>query len=481
MIKSGSSTSHDERTSDGDEGGAVNRENTSPRIIVFALWLLIFSVASQAIIIAPILPRIAEQLAVPEALLGTLITSYAVMVGVFSLVTGPISDRYGRRDILLVGTALMTVSLALHGLASDFASLFAVRALAGVAGGILNGAAVAYVGDYFPRERRGWANGWVFSGFAAGAIAGIPLGTLLAEQFGFRWPFLAFAITVGVAFVLVLTMVPQPDVDRTDRLTVRSALGNYAELLGRRDVAAATVVFLIMFLANSMYIAFLPTWLETTLGATGGAIAGIFFFGGIASALAGPRAGQLSDRIGRKPLIVGASLAIAALMLVTSVVAINIWAVYVLFFLVMGLFASRGTPFQTLMTEMVASDRRGSFMSLTVGVGQFGNGFGGAVAGAAYATVGYPATTVIGAASMLVIAGLVWRYLPETVSEREPTVVTETYDSLVAVLHRQVPDAIYGPCHEAGHIDRESKRIGGPIDDDRDEDGSTACRSATKQ
>ena len=432
----------------------VNRENTNPRIIVFALWLLIFSVASQAIIIAPILPRIAEQLVVSEALLGTLITSYAVMVGVFSLITGPISDRYGRRDILLAGTALMTVSLALHGLAWNYTSLLAVRALAGVAGGILNGAAVAYVGDYFPRERRGWANGWVFSGFAAGSIAGIPLGTVLAEQFGFRWPFLAFALTVAVAFVLVFTMVPQPDVAHTDHLTVRSALGNYAELLGRKDVAAATVVFLVMFLANSMYIAFLPTWLEASLGVTSGAIAGIFFFGGIASVLAGPRAGQLSDRVGRKPLIIGASLGIAVLMLLTSIVAVNIWAVYVLFFFVMGLFASRGTPFQTLMTEMVSGDRRGSFLSLTVGVGQFGNGLGGAVAGAAYATVGYPATTVIGAASMVLIAVLVWRFLPETVSTSEPMIVSEARNSIGAFLHRQVPDTMYGPCHEAGHTDR---------------------------
>ena len=256
---------------------------------------------------------------------------------------------------------------------------------------------------------------------------------LLAEQFGLRWPFLAFALSVGVAFVLVFAMVPQPDVAHTDHLTVRSALGNYAELLGRKNVAAATVVLLVMFLSNSMYIAFLPTWLEASLGVTGGAIAGIFFSGGIASVLAGPRAGQLSDHVGRKPLIIGASLGIAVLILLTSVVAANIWAVYVLFFFVMVLFASRGTPFQTLMTEMVSGDRRGSFLSLTVGIGQFGNGLGGAAAGAAYATVGYPATTVIGEASMVLIAVLVWRFLPDTVSTNEPTIVSEARSSIGAL------------------------------------------------
>ena len=54
-----------------------------PGLILFALWLLIFSASSQIIIIAPILPVIGIQLNMPEALQGVLVTSYAVMVGIF--------------------------------------------------------------------------------------------------------------------------------------------------------------------------------------------------------------------------------------------------------------------------------------------------------------------------------------------------------------------------------------------------------------
>ncbi|MFC7189764.1 MFS transporter [Halocatena marina] len=104
-------------------------------------------------------------------------TAYAFAVGVFALIAGPVSDRIGRRRILLIGTTLMTIALAAHGFVESFASLFAVRAFAGGAGGVLNGAAIAYIGDYFPRERRGWASGWVLSGLAAGQIAGVPLGS----------------------------------------------------------------------------------------------------------------------------------------------------------------------------------------------------------------------------------------------------------------------------------------------------------------
>ncbi len=430
----------------------MTNEKRADYAVIFVLWLLVFVVASQALIIAPILPRIAEQLAAPEAVLGTLITSYAVAVGVFSLIVGPISDHVGRRRILLVGTALLTVSLAAHGLAWDFGSLLAVRGLAGIAGGVLNGAAVAYVGDYFPREKRGWANGWVFSGFAAGQIAGIPLGAILAEQLGFRVPFLLFALLMAATFVLVWALVPKPDVQLADgKLSFGSAVGAYATLLRRPEIAAATVVFVVMFMGNALYTTYLPTWLEATLGMSGTAIGAMFFVGGIANVLAGPQAGILSDRVGRKRVIVTASIGIAVVMFATPFLAVGVFAVYTLFFVVMGLFASRATPFQTMLTELVSGDQRGSLMSLTVGIGQVGSGIGGALAGGAYVAVGYDGTTTIAAGAMVLIVVLVWRYLPETAQIEEVEGRNARADTPTEIARGQTHDAFCGPTAEGGY------------------------------
>ena len=123
--------------------------------ILFALWLLVFSASSQLMIVVAMLPAIGEQLSISTARQGLLVSSYAVMVGVFALVAGPISDKIGRRRMLLAGSGLMTAALALHAVVDSYAMLLTVRTLAGVAGGALSGAAVSYVGDYFPYERRG--------------------------------------------------------------------------------------------------------------------------------------------------------------------------------------------------------------------------------------------------------------------------------------------------------------------------------------
>ncbi len=393
----------------------MSRERAAgPNLILFALWLMVFVASSQVMLISPILPRVGEQLGIPQGLLGTLVTADAVMVGVFALVAGPISDKLGRRAILLMGTGLMSVALALHALAFDYASLLAARAFAGMAGGVLSGSAVAYVGDYFPYNRRGWAGGWVMSGIAVGQIVGVPLGAVLAAERGFRLPFLVFAAVAAAAWLLIWRVVPQPDVARyAGRLTVGGALRGYAELLRRREIAVAAGVFVLMFMGNALYITFFPTWLERAVGATPRQVASLFLVGGIASVLSGPRAGKLSDQVGRKRLIVGASLGVAALMVLTTPAVRTVWSAYPLFFVAMILFAARMGPFQALLTALVPSERRGALMSLTVGLGQMGFGAGSAAAGVVYERWGFASSTAVGAALVLLMSALAWRALPE--------------------------------------------------------------------
>jgi predicted MFS family arabinose efflux permease len=383
-------------------------------LILFALWLLVFASGSQVMLIAPIFPRIREQLEVAEAALGTLVAVDAIMLGSMALVAGPISDRIGRRRILLVGSGLMTIALALHAAASGYVSLLVVRAMAGAAGGVLSGAAVAYIGDHFPYQRRGWANGWVMTGMAFGHIIGIPAGTVLAAHFGFRVPYLAFAGVMAATFLLVWRVVPQPDVVRSaDRLSIGGAVRGYLHLLRAPAILAAVVTFGATFLGHSLFVIYLPTWLEDSIGATPNQVAGLFFTGGIANVLTGPRAGRLSDRVGRRRLIVGATIGMAVMILSVTFIVRNVTAAFVVFALLMMLMATRIGPLQALLTQLVPSARRGSLMSLAVGTGQLGFALGGVVAGFTYAHAGFRTSTAIGAGLLLATAWIVWRFIPE--------------------------------------------------------------------
>lgn len=397
------------------------KEHTAPAhpyLVVFALWLLVFSASSQTMVIAPILPLIREELGIADALLGTLVTVYSLMVGIMAVIAGPISDRIGRRRILLLGAGAMTCALALHTFVDSFPEFLVVRVLAGAAGGVLSGAAVSYVGDYFPYKRRGWATGWVMSGSAVGLIIGIPVGVLLAGEFGFRSPFYFFGVMMALTFLLVYTRLPQPPVKRRrSRLTVNRAIAGYAVMLRRPEIAFAALAFFTVSLGVALFVVYFPTWLEASLDATSEQIASLFLVAGVANVIAGPQAGRLSDRVGRKVMVISSCLGLSVVMLATVPLITSLWVAYPLYAVMMMLIAMRTSPYSALLTALVPASRRGSLMSLTVALGQVGFALGAMLAGYSYANLGFAGNTVIGAIAVFCMGWIVWARLPEP--ERE--------------------------------------------------------------
>jgi predicted MFS family arabinose efflux permease len=336
------------------------------------------------------------------------------MVGIFAILAGPVSDRVGRRRILILGCGAMSAALVLHIFAVDYFSFLFVRILAGSAGGVLSGAAVSYIGDAFPYARRGWATGWVMSGSAFGQIVGIPLGILMASRWGVAAPFYVFAVTMAVTVLLLYFGIPQPPVRRSDHpLTIRRAASDYLAMLRRPEVAAGAAAFFLMFLGVSVFVVYLPTWLEREIGATGDEIAFMFLVGGIANVVTGPQAGKLSDKIGRKGIILLACIGLSIVMLLTVAFVRSLAGAYVMFFLTMVLVAMRVSPFSALLTAHVRDEKRGSLMSLTVALGQMGFALGGAIAGPLYAGVGYSSNAVLGALFVLGMGLMVWYRIPE--------------------------------------------------------------------
>ncbi len=396
---------------------------------LFALWLLVFTAASQTIIVTPILPLIGDELGVGTGPLGLLVSVYSWVLAFAALVMGPISDRIGRRRVLIAGSGALVVALALHGLADSFNTLLGMRVLAGAGGGILSGAAVSYVGDAFPYERRGWATGWVMSGVPFGLVLGIPLGRALAVAFGFRMPFVAFAGVMAVAFVLIVTVVPQPDVRLSDeRPTVRGSLRQYAQLIvGAGGTGAAAATYFLMYFGLGLLIVYLPQWLTNqfpldvtvfgrplaVFGLPLDLIATLFLVGGVVSVIVSPRAGTLSDAVGRKPLILASCLGLAVVTAALPYVVTERWVAYPLYVAIMGLFSLRAAPLQALLTALVPGRQRGAFLSLTIAVGQIGTGAGAALGGVLYARIGYQANTAASAVVILLMAAFVWIWLPE--------------------------------------------------------------------
>ena len=83
-------------------------------------------------------------------------------------------------------------------------------------------------------------------------------------------------------------------------LSLTTAVRGYVEMLKEPGVVAASASFFFLFIAMSLFVVYLPAWLERGVGAQPTEIAVLFLLGGIGNALAAPQVGKISDRVGRR-------------------------------------------------------------------------------------------------------------------------------------------------------------------------------------
>lgn len=163
-------------------------------------------------LIFPIMPDLLLDLGidtVSDATLygGALITAYALLQFIFSPIVGNLSDRYGRRPVLLIAIGAMFIDYLIMGFASTFAVLFIGRVIAGISGATI-ATASAYIADVSKAEDRAKNFGLVGAAFGVGFILGPALGGVLGD-FDLRLPFF-FAAGLSLAnFLFGLFFIPE--------------------------------------------------------------------------------------------------------------------------------------------------------------------------------------------------------------------------------------------------------------------------------
>ncbi|TVQ98543.1 MAG: MFS transporter [Desulfovibrionales bacterium] len=381
---------------------------SSHRILI-VLWLVLFATWSQFMLVAPLLSQISLRLDVPEVHLGWLISGYAIAMGVCTLAWGPISDRLGRRRLLMLASGLMALALFAHWWAQSYSAMLLMRVLAGAIGGALTTGTLAAVGDYIPPSHRGWATGWIISGFAAGQIVGVPAGVFLSGSMDDRLPFVLLGLLMAGATWLVWRWMPS--LPARPSVTWPEMLADGRRHLTSPKLLAGCGVGVCLFGGMGLFIPFFPLWMERSLLLTSQQVAWVFSVGGVAVVISSVLLGRLSDRIGRHGLIVAGSLGVGLFMLVTPLLVFWPAGAYLLFALLMGCAAARGSAFRALQTELVPSGELGRYLSLSATFENIGYAFGSALAGWLYVVFGFGAVAAVSAMTGVVVLVLVRGFL----------------------------------------------------------------------
>ena len=175
------------------------------------ILILFFSLAVVMLgfgIVIPILPFYVEKFGASGSSLGLLMASFAVMQFIFAPIWGGISDRYGRKPVLMLGVLGNALAHLLFGLSTQLWMLFAARIMAGILSAATMPAAMAYIGDSTSERERGSGMGILRAAVGVGIIVGPGLGGWLSS-ISLSFPFYLAAILSALAVLPIFLLLPE--------------------------------------------------------------------------------------------------------------------------------------------------------------------------------------------------------------------------------------------------------------------------------
>jgi DHA1 family multidrug resistance protein-like MFS transporter len=180
----------------------VNRRNLT--ILFFTLVVIMLGFG----MIIPILPFYIDSFGASGKALGMLMAIFATMQFIFAPIWGDLSDRHGRKPILMIGVFGNAISQLFFGLSSQLWMLFAARALAGVLSAATLPTAMAYIGDSTSDENRGGGMGMLGAAMGVGMVLGPGVGGWLAVK-SLSIPFFVAAGLSIIALVFISLVLPE--------------------------------------------------------------------------------------------------------------------------------------------------------------------------------------------------------------------------------------------------------------------------------
>jgi DHA1 family tetracycline resistance protein-like MFS transporter len=358
--------------SDGVPKDTVDAPSVRGAAVIFIFVTILLDTLALGVII-PILPKLVQSFvnndtASAARIFGVFGTAWALMQFFFSPILGALSDRFGRRPVVLLSNFGLALDYVLMALAPSLAWLFVGRVISGITSASIS-TSFAYIADITPPERRAAVFGKVGAAFGAGFILGPALGGLL----GGMDPRLPFWVAAGLSFANTLyglLILPESlPRDRRSPLHWKSAnpIGALHLLRADRVLAGLSVANFFAQLAHVvlpstfvLYATYRYGWDTATVGLT------LAMVGICAMAVQGLGIGPIVKRVGeRRALLLGLGCgAVGFLIFGTAPTGPLFWAGIP----VMAFWGVSGAALQALMTQRVAPDQQGQLQGATTSV-----------------------------------------------------------------------------------------------------------------
>ncbi|MGG1704590.1 MFS transporter [Bacillus paranthracis] len=369
------------------------------------LAIVAFFVGLDSLLVAPLLPVITETISIPDGSGGLLITIYALCYGITAPVFGMMSDRVGRKRMIIIGFIIFSISTFCTRLAKNFEILLLFRGLTGLSGAMIMPSIFALVGDKVTYESRGKAMGTIMGAMIGSTVIGVPIGAFLSEIGNWQWTFYSIGL-LTLFLTLLINHILRNEKERED---VHVSLTETVDAPLKMTVVNISVLFALLatFLwtigLHGMF-SYIGVYYENNFGISVGKIGIVIFLAGVGSVAGNILGGKLADKIGKKSVIVIASIVSSISVMLFSLSTENL-VIAIIVHIIWSLFIGFGQASLTALISELKPAVRGTVMALNSSAMYIGMTIASGVASLAISN-GFPffsLGTICAIASLLVL------------------------------------------------------------------------------
>ncbi len=333
------------------------------RRLLGLLGFLTFNAVYVGVVMAPVLTQIANEFSITTGTAGLVVAAYGAPGIVVAVLTGPYSDRFGRKRFLVTGSLIMGIFTLLSAFATSFGVLVVMRIVAGVGGSVIFPNVTATVGDNFPYRDRGSAMGTVIGLNTMASVIGVPLAGILAEATTWRVS-VGLVGLLSILAALVLLWKLRPAQTPLSESAIRDM---YRSIVTNRSALGAIGSSFLGALYWFTWATYIVVFFESAFGLSQGVASILALTQGLGVLFGSQLGGRLGARIGHKPIVAGSVVLSGVLLLLQTNLTLPLPATAVLNLLLSAVIGARFASNTTLLTEQVP-EARGTLLAVSASV-----------------------------------------------------------------------------------------------------------------
>ncbi|MEB8069822.1 MFS transporter [Staphylococcus xylosus] len=368
------------------------------RIATFILS--IFIVGMVEMMVAGIMNLMSNDLHVSEAIVGQLVTLYAITFAIAGPILVKLTNRFSPRPVLLWALTIFIIGNVIIAMAPNFSILVFGRILSSAAAALIVVKILALTALLTVPQHRGKMIGIVYSGFSGANVFGVPIGTIIGDLVGWRYTFLFIVVVSVLVGILMYFYVPQPQFEMPKAGTeTTQRTSSYSKILRPAEIVKYLSITFLLLVANSVTFIYInPLMLKSGHDLSFVSIA--LLINGVAGVIGTSMGGFLSDKLTSKRWLTIATTIFIVMMLILNVFLPGTGLLLMVIFIWNIMQWSTNPAVQSGVIEHVEGDTS-QVMSWNMSSLNAGIGIGGIVGGLVVSKVDVFATTYFSAAIAL--------------------------------------------------------------------------------